>query len=136
MPIREGKVACTDCHNPHGSVTESLLKKDSVNEVCYTCHAERRGPFLFEHAPVRENCLNCHDPHGSINEYSLKVSRPRLCFECHSIGHGIDHGTQCNSHGWRRLPELPHEYSWQQQPSRRLLLAVSKRRTKSRRTVS
>ena len=88
MPIREGKVACSDCHNPHGSVTEALLKKDSVNEVCYTCHAERRGPFLFEHAPVRENCLNCHDPHGTVNEYSLKVSRPRLCYECHSIGHG------------------------------------------------
>jgi DmsE family decaheme c-type cytochrome len=92
MPIREGKVTCTDCHNPHGSVTEALLKKDSVNEVCYTCHAERRGPFLFEHAPVRESCLNCHDPHGSINEYSLKVSRPRLCFECHSIGHGTTTG--------------------------------------------
>ena len=39
--------------------------RNSVNETCYTCHAEKRGPFLFEHAPVRENCLNCHDPHGS-----------------------------------------------------------------------
>ncbi len=92
MPLREGKVACSDCHNPHGSVTEALLKKDSVNEVCYTCHAERRGPFLFEHAPVRENCLNCHDPHGTVNEYSLKVSRPRLCQECHAIGHGTTSG--------------------------------------------
>ena len=92
MPIREGKVVCSDCHNPHGSITEALLKKTSVNEVCYTCHAERRGPFLFEHAPVRESCLNCHDPHGSINEYSLKLSRPRLCFECHSLGHGSTTG--------------------------------------------
>ncbi len=89
MPMREGKVVCTDCHSPHGSTTESLLKKDSINDVCYICHAEKRGPFLFEHAPVRENCLNCHDPHGSINEFSLKISRPRLCFECHTIGpHG------------------------------------------------
>jgi DmsE family decaheme c-type cytochrome len=85
MPMREGKIVCTDCHNPHGSVTESLLKKDSINDVCYTCHAEKRGPFLFEHEPVRENCLNCHDPHGSVNEYSLKLSRPRLCMECHSL---------------------------------------------------
>ncbi len=92
MPIREGKVVCTDCHNPHGSTTESLLKKDSINEVCYTCHAERRGPFLFEHLPVRENCLNCHDPHGSVNEYSLKLSRPRLCFECHGFGHASTAG--------------------------------------------
>ena len=88
MPLREGKITCSDCHNPHGSVTEALLKEDSINENCYKCHAEKRGPFLFEHAPVRENCLNCHEAHGSINEYSLKLSRPRLCFECHGFGHG------------------------------------------------
>ena len=92
MPIREGKVVCSDCHNPHGSTTEALLKKDSINDVCYTCHAEKRGPFLFEHSPVRENCDNCHDPHGSVNEYSLKLSRPRLCFECHQFGHAANGG--------------------------------------------
>ena len=85
MPMREGKIVCSDCHNPHGSITESLLKKDLINDVCYTCHAEKRGPFLFEHEPVRENCDNCHDPHGSINEYSLKMQRPRLCNECHNL---------------------------------------------------
>ena len=88
MPLREGKIVCSDCHNPHGSFTEALLKKDSINDVCYTCHAEKRGPFLFEHEPVRENCDNCHDPHGTVNEFSLKLARPRLCFECHSFGHG------------------------------------------------
>ena len=92
MPMREGKMVCSDCHNPHGSFTEALLKKDSINDVCYTCHAEKRGPFLFEHTPVRENCLNCHDPHGSMNEASLKLSRPRLCFECHQFGHGNTSG--------------------------------------------
>jgi DmsE family decaheme c-type cytochrome len=96
MPMREGKVVCTDCHNPHGSVTEALLRQNSINDNCYTCHAEKRGPFLFEHAPVRENCLNCHDPHGSINEYSLKMSRPRLCFECHTVGHGEATGPNSN----------------------------------------
>jgi DmsE family decaheme c-type cytochrome len=85
MPLREGKIVCSDCHNPHGSFTEALLKKDSVNDVCYTCHAEKRGPFLFEHEPVRENCGNCHDPHGTVNQYSLKLPRPRLCNECHNL---------------------------------------------------
>ena len=87
MPMREGKIVCSDCHNPHGSTTEGLIRQVSINDNCYTCHAEKRGPFLFEHAPVRENCLNCHDPHGSINEKSLKMSTPRLCYECHTIGH-------------------------------------------------
>jgi DmsE family decaheme c-type cytochrome len=92
MPLREGKITCSDCHNPHGSATEALIKEDSINDNCYKCHAEKRGPFLFEHAPVRENCLNCHEAHGSINEASLKLSRPRLCFECHGFGHAATAG--------------------------------------------
>jgi DmsE family decaheme c-type cytochrome len=88
MPLREGKITCSNCHNPHGSATEALLKENSINDTCYKCHAEKRGPFLFEHAPVRENCLSCHDAHGSNTEYMLKVSRPRLCAECHGMGHG------------------------------------------------
>jgi DmsE family decaheme c-type cytochrome len=88
MPLREGKLTCSNCHNPHGSATEAMLKENSINDTCYKCHAEKRGPFLFEHAPVRENCLSCHDAHGSSTEYMLKVSRPRLCAECHGMGHG------------------------------------------------
>jgi DmsE family decaheme c-type cytochrome len=89
MPVDEGKMVCSDCHNPHGSFTEAMLRTDTINDTCYKCHAEKRGPFLFEHEPVRENCLNCHDPHGSVNEFMLKISTPRLCFECHTIGpHG------------------------------------------------
>jgi DmsE family decaheme c-type cytochrome len=88
MPLREGKIVCSDCHNPHGSFTEALLRENSINDNCYKCHAEKRGPFLFEHTPVRENCVACHDPHGSVNEYLLKTSRPRLCAQCHTIDHG------------------------------------------------
>jgi DmsE family decaheme c-type cytochrome len=83
MPVREGKMTCTDCHNPHGSMTEGLLADRSVNDNCYRCHAEKRGPTLFEHPPVRENCLNCHDPHGSIHEALLVARPPRLCQNCH-----------------------------------------------------
>jgi DmsE family decaheme c-type cytochrome len=84
MPVREGKMTCTSCHNPHGSFGDSLLKEATVNDNCYKCHAEKRGPFLWEHAPVRENCANCHDPHGSNNDFLLKISRPRLCQQCHN----------------------------------------------------
>jgi len=83
MPVREGKLVCSDCHNPHGSTTEGMLSSPSVNDNCYRCHAEKRGPTLFEHPPVRENCLNCHDPHGSIHESLLVSKVPRLCQNCH-----------------------------------------------------
>jgi DmsE family decaheme c-type cytochrome len=84
MPVREGKMKCSDCHSPHGSYAESLLREATINDTCYKCHAEKRGPFLWEHAPVRENCASCHDPHGSINDFMLKISRPRLCQTCHA----------------------------------------------------
>jgi DmsE family decaheme c-type cytochrome len=83
MPMREGKMNCTSCHNPHGNTNDKQLLQSSVNANCYSCHAEKRGPFLFEHAPVRENCLNCHDAHGSIHDNLLKVKQPVLCQQCH-----------------------------------------------------
>ncbi len=87
------KMACSDCHNPHGSTGPSLLVKNTVNETCYTCHPERRGPFLWEHSPVVDSCTNCHTPHGSANAPLLKTRVPWLCQECHSG----DHANQVNS---------------------------------------
>ena len=83
MPLREGKMTCSSCHNPHGTVTPALLKEISLNDTCYRCHAEKRGPFLWTHAPVPESCANCHDPHGSNNDNMLRVAKPRLCQQCH-----------------------------------------------------
>jgi DmsE family decaheme c-type cytochrome len=82
-PIREGKVACSDCHNPHGSAGDKMLVRDNVNDTCYTCHMEKRGPFVRTHAPVQENCAICHNPHGTTNDNLLKVRPPWLCQQCH-----------------------------------------------------
>ncbi len=83
-PVQEGKVACSDCHSTHGSVGPHLMKRDSVVETCYQCHAEKRGPFVHNHEPVQENCGNCHSPHGTVAENLLKVRVPFLCHECHT----------------------------------------------------
>jgi DmsE family decaheme c-type cytochrome len=85
MPVREGKMSCSSCHNPHGSIANVKLLRtgNSVSESCTSCHAEMRGPMLWEHAPVRENCTTCHDPHGSSNDRMLVVRMPMLCQRCH-----------------------------------------------------
>jgi DmsE family decaheme c-type cytochrome len=83
-PIPEGKVVCSDCHNPHGSVGPKLVKRDSVNDTCYTCHMEKRGPFVHNHEPVAEDCMNCHNPHGTVVENLLKARAPFLCHQCHT----------------------------------------------------
>jgi DmsE family decaheme c-type cytochrome len=87
-PVREGKMACSSCHNPHEGVRAKMVKADSTNELCYTCHTEKRGPFLFEHAAVREDCVSCHEPHGSNHGRMLVQKAPNLCWNCHLTGSG------------------------------------------------
>jgi DmsE family decaheme c-type cytochrome len=84
-PMREGKVVCSSCHNLHGSSGPKLLVKNTVNETCYTCHTEKRGPFLWEHPVATDNCLNCHNSHGSNHPALLKTRQPYLCSQCHDF---------------------------------------------------
>jgi DmsE family decaheme c-type cytochrome len=82
-PIPEGKMTCSDCHNPHGTMGKKLLRKDTVNDTCFMCHAEKRGPFLWSHQPVTQDCGLCHNPHGTTADYMLKTRAPFLCLDCH-----------------------------------------------------
>ena len=82
--VRQGKMDCTSCHSPHGDTPERLLAGTTVNGTCYDCHAETRGPYLWEHAPVTEDCGNCHNPHGSNYPGMLTMRAPMLCQSCHS----------------------------------------------------
>jgi DmsE family decaheme c-type cytochrome len=87
-PVRERKMACGSCHNPHGTISDALIIQQTINDNCLSCHADKRGPFLWEHAPVTEDCLNCHSPHGATRTAMLRVSVPRLCQQCHiPMGH-------------------------------------------------
>jgi len=83
-PVREGQMSCSECHNVHGEDGTGLLVKATSREKCVSCHAEKRGPFLWEHAPAAEDCNLCHDPHGSNQPALLKKRAPFLCQECHS----------------------------------------------------
>ena len=84
MPVREGAMRCSSCHNPHGSTNVKLLRAGTtVDEACTSCHADKRGPYLWEHAPVTESCVTCHDPHGSNNDRMLVSKLPFLCQRCH-----------------------------------------------------
>ncbi len=87
-PLRFGSMGCGDCHDPHDGSNDHLLRNATINETCYECHAEKRGPYLWEHAPTGEDCSLCHDSHGSNHAMLLKRRAPLLCQQCHSpAGH-------------------------------------------------
>lgn len=87
-PVRFGRIACSDCHSVHGATSAAMLNKPTLNQTCFSCHAEKRGPLLWEHAPVAEDCSLCHASHGSAQPALLTKSPPLLCQQCHSVaGH-------------------------------------------------
>ena len=120
-PIKEAFVGrqalkCSSCHDTMGSFgtepivsfsgsrrsgTDKMIKADSVNELCYKCHAEKRGPFMWQHPPVEENCLICHEAHGSNNGKLLTNRPPLLCQNCHSTEGSHPRRQYTNLHSFR-----------------------------------
>ncbi len=86
-PVLENKMTCIDCHDPHGGVAGNNIRANTPNQLCYKCHSEYQGPFIYQHPPVTESCLTCHNPHGSMNRAMLVVSEPMLCMQCHPAHH-------------------------------------------------
>lgn len=85
--VNENAMSCTSCHNPHTSfMNKNLRLVGGAEPSCFRCHSDKRGPFVFEHAPVQnEPCSTCHEPHGSANPRMLKRAEVApLCLECHS----------------------------------------------------
>ncbi len=130
----------------HGSAGPKLAKRDTTNATCYTCHAEKRGPFVHNHEPVQDNCASCHNPHGSNVAGMLKARDPILCNQCHTphIAGGVgavggqpgvfppavppqtvvggDAALERHQHRQHlagpQLPELPHAGARLEQPGR------------------
>jgi predicted CXXCH cytochrome family protein len=114
-PVLEGKMSCSDCHNPHkgiaikggGTNIQQHLKAGGLaflsrNETCFECHTQQRGPFVYEHEALRQGCVVCHSPHGSVNQRLLNERNATLCLKCHfqeqrTPGHifigDVDHST-------------------------------------------
>ena len=80
-------MTCQDCHDPHGTLTAVALRSESSHDLCVSCHADKRGPWIHEHPPVMENCATCHTPHGSAHNRLLAQKPPALCADCHPGGH-------------------------------------------------
>ena len=93
--VNEGMVQCNDCHNPHGTGTVRQVRSlPSGDFICYKCHVDKQGPFVYEHVPVKtEGCTSCHSPHGSTNPRLLNVMPVNmLCLQCHTFSSTLTAG--------------------------------------------
>ncbi len=97
-PVLEGKMSCSDCHDPHGIdvLPWTATSEEDVNGVCFKCHADKRGPFIWKHDALKEGCTTCHQVHGSVNDKMLVARDANLCLRCHATAnfprmHGDDH---------------------------------------------
>ena len=84
-PVKNGHVSCVDCHDVHegNAIKGTGAALETMNETCVKCHTAQKGPFVFEHAAVKEGCVTCHNPHGSVNQKMLVARDANLCLRCH-----------------------------------------------------
>lgn len=108
-PIKEGKVVCSDCHDGHGQA-HGNLKEATVNQLCYRCHADKQGPFAYEHASCTQDCSMCHAPHGAVTNNLLHQPATFLCLRCHS-GHRV--GPTSGAHSFAGLPDVGNDVGQQ-----------------------
>ncbi|VAV83152.1 hypothetical protein MNBD_DELTA01-293 [hydrothermal vent metagenome] len=68
------KNPCVNCHNPHASDGEALIKGQQ-SRVCYSCHGETEKyaeRSSFTHSKLGQ-CSSCHSSHGSNERYFMKA---------------------------------------------------------------
>lgn len=110
--VPEGAMNCTDCHNPHGGTNRTMQFNAGMNEPgCFKCHTDKRGPFTFEHAPMRtDGCVACHQPHGSANPKMMTRSEVRFqCLECHTNTSAAANAQTAPSGGLGVMPPAIHD---------------------------
>ena len=102
--VHEGfeMLECTDCHSPHTTRHERLLRRD-VSETCFDCHDPKQAekhPYDVTASPkIRTGeksitgltgegkvvCTSCHNPHFAERVFLLKetLEGGKLCHRCH-----------------------------------------------------
>jgi len=85
--VNEGLIQCNDCHDPHGSFRPKQLRTNAAGDaVCFNCHTEKQGPYVYQHEALIEGCTICHSPHGSTNPRMLVQNQVNLlCLSCHAL---------------------------------------------------
>jgi predicted CXXCH cytochrome family protein len=135
MPVREGKMSCSSCHNPHGSIANVKALKVGIpsTKAVRAVTRDAWADVVRTHAGARE----LHDvPRSarSSNDRMLNVRMPMLCQRCHvatkhpavGVRQRRHHDEQEQPHVRPIVRELPLEHPRVQPPVGPILHAVAK----------
>lgn len=127
LPLREGGMSCTTCHDPHrwsampghkpgpgnedGDALGSFLRlpDDENGRLCINCHNEQAQTLVSDHnsfnwsEPSRGQCTSCHNTHkqqafGDGHARTDVSEFTSLCLSCHE-GTGKHGATTLGQHG-------------------------------------
>lgn len=80
------EVACSGCHQIHGS-SEAGLLRSAETDLCLSCHTGVAGQFAQPfHHPVEEGIVKCSECHLHLDETSRELSWNGIngvCARCH-----------------------------------------------------
>ncbi len=114
--VMHGKMSCADCHELHSgnAVAGTGTDLEGQNATCTKCHTQQKGPFVYEHAALREGCVSCHNPHGTINQKMLVARDANLCLRCHleSTGGGVINANAINPSAQNHNARLMQGTCW------------------------
>lgn len=105
LPLNNGKVTCSTCHDLFLQCRESPSKLSSLRgapyakrtDFCFKCHAEQNYPMLNPHEQLKpdgvvmaERCLNCHVQKPDVQKADARTARLSgtvndVCRKCHVI---------------------------------------------------
>ena len=82
LPLTDGKLSCTTCHNPHHAFNDrkdgKFLRKEKL-ALCATCHKDQLGVRKGAHGKIEEkrwkkgDCAACHNVHNAKGGYLSRV---------------------------------------------------------------
>lgn len=121
------KVACYDCHNPHGGPSQSqLVKADYNNQLCLSCHgkdkrfatpAAVRNHTKHNYAPETTGLSRCSSCHmvktaasaeaGDIHSHDFKIVKPSVSLDMFSKDSKFVVPNSCNGchREWKNTKE-------------------------------
>jgi predicted CXXCH cytochrome family protein len=92
LPLDQGKITCTTCHDKHSPRKKSKTKvslRKSNDELCLTCHTDKiQGQDTHLDRVIKSkktiSCFTCHKFHAP-NKYLLNTDLDGICRKCHTI---------------------------------------------------